>query len=142
MEKPMIFIIDDDPDMVEATRVMLEAKGYRVSAADDYSAGLAKIREVKPDLIILDAMLMLNDKSGLQLPTEVRKDPSVAHIPILMITAINEGNSGEEFSPGIEDANLPIDGFLNKPALPEELYRRIEALLKLKTSKWAVKFRK
>jgi len=132
-------MIDDDPDIVEAARVMLEAKGYCVLAAYDYSSGFAKIREVGPDLIILDAMLMLNDKSGLQLPTELRKEPEIAHIPILMITAINDGQSGEEFSPGTENENLPIDGFMNKPARPEELYRQVRMLLEMKTSKWAKK---
>lgn len=139
MKKPTILIIDDDQDIVEGTRVMLEAKGYSVLAAGDYAAGFAKIREAKPDLIILDAMLMLNDKSGLQLPTEIRKEPAIAGIPILMITAINDGQTGEEFAPGTEDENLPIDGFLNKPARQEELYRQIELLLKMKTSKWAGK---
>jgi len=140
MKKPTILIVDDDSDIVEATRVMLEAKEYTVLAAYDYAAGLAKIREAKPDLIIADAMLMLNDSSGLQLPSEVRKDPSIAHIPILMITAINNEATGAEFAPGTEDERLPIDGFINKPARSEELYRQVGLLLKMKTSKWAARF--
>lgn len=140
MAKAKILIVDDDPDLVEATRVMLEAKGYAVLSAHDYSDGFAKIQEAKPDLIILDAMLMLNDRTGLQLPSAVRKDPAIARIPILMITAINDGNTGEEFAPGTENRELPIDGFLNKPARPEELYRQVDALLKMKSSKWAAKF--
>lgn len=140
MKKPTILIIDDDPDIVEATRLVLEAKGYSVLFTHDYSDGLKKIREVKPDLLILDALLMMNDKSGLQLPTEVRKEPGIAHIPILMITAINDGQTGAEFAPGTEDANIPIDGFINKPARPEELYRQVARLLEMKTSKWAGKF--
>ena len=85
-------------------------------------------------------MLMLNDKSGVQLPTEVRKDPGIAHIPILMITAINDGQTGAEFSPGTEDERLPIDGFINKPARPEKLYEQVSMLLEMKISKWARKF--
>lgn len=140
MTKNTIFIMDDDPDIVEGMRVMLEAKGYSVLFSHDYSAGLAAIRSVKPDLIILDATLMLNDKSGLQLPTELRNDPGVAHIPVLMITAINDGLTGEEFAPGTDDPALPIDGFINKPARSEDLYAQVESLLKLKTSKWAARF--
>lgn len=140
MKKPTILVIDDDPDIVAGLRVMLEAKGYSVLDADDYDAGLAKVREAGPDLIILDAMLKLNDNSGLKLPAEIRKDPALAHTPILMITAINDGLTGEEFAPGTENRDLPIDGFINKPARQEDLYRQVGRLLELKTSKWAKKF--
>ncbi len=141
MNGSAILIVDDDPDIVEAMKILLESKGYGVSAAADYDQAIATIRSAKPDLIILDAMLMLNDKSGLELPLEVRKDPGTAHIPILMITAINSDMvAGDEFSPGTDNENLPIDGFINKPAQTEELYRKIETLLTIKVSKWANRF--
>jgi len=140
MKSAKILIIDDDPDMFEAMRVMLEVKGCTLTPASDSSEGLARLRELKPDLLILDAMLMGNDKSGLELAAEIRRDPAIAHTPILMITAINDAGSGGEFSPGTNDERLPIDGFINKPARPEELYRTIDALLAMKVSKWAKKF--
>lgn len=137
MGKAKILILDDDRDIIDGTALLLESKGYSVSSANDYDSGLAMLRSEKPDLLILDAMLMHNDKSGLQLPAEVRKDPEISHIPILMISAINDGNPGEEFSPGTGDENLPIDGFMEKPANPTELYGRVETLLKQGRSKWA-----
>lgn len=140
MKKPTILIIDDDPDIVAGIRAMLEAKGYRVLAADDYAPGLAKVREARPDLIILDAMLKLGDNSGLQLPAEIRKDPAIAHIPVLMITAINDGLTGEELVSEMENEKLLIDGFIDKPARQENLYKQVDRLLEQKTSKWAKKF--
>ena len=50
------------------------------------------------------------------------------------------GRTGEKFSPGTEDEKLPVDGFMNKPARPEELYRRVGMLLDMKISKWARRF--
>ncbi|MCX5779091.1 MAG: response regulator [Elusimicrobia bacterium] len=132
-----VLIIEDDPDVVEAMRIMLEAKGYEVSAAFEYEEGLKKTKDLLPNIILLDATLMLNDRSGLELPAAIRKDIATSHIPILMITAINEDSPGFEFSPGDRDERLPIDDFMNKPAQPAELYRKIENLLKMKVSKWA-----
>ena len=57
MKTAVILVINNGSDIVEAARVMLESKGYCVPVAYDCSAGFAKIREVEPDLIILDACL-------------------------------------------------------------------------------------
>lgn len=141
MKGAKILMIDDDPDMFVALRVILEAKGCRLVSAADSCEGLLKLRELKPDLLILDAMLMGNDKTGLELITDIRKDPAIAHTPVLMLTAINDSKTeGGEFAPGTDDERLPIDAFLNKPARPEELCRTIDSLLARKVSKWAGKF--
>lgn len=137
MKQAKILVLDDDPDITEEMRVRLEAKGHTVLVAHEYDSGLAAIRAEKPDLLILDAMLMVNDKSGLQLPSEIRKDPSIAYLPILMITSINDGNPGQEFVPGAENENIPIDAFMNKPARSEELHKQVGILLEMKNSRWA-----
>ena len=132
---PKILIIDDDPDIVESMSILLRTKGYGIVAARDYDEGLAKVKEVKPDLIILDAMLLLHQKSGFELSQEVRKDPDTRRIPILMISAINETSGGFSFSPSPGDENVPVDGFINKPARPEELFSKVEQLLKSAASR-------
>ncbi|MHB9154635.1 MAG: response regulator transcription factor [Endomicrobiales bacterium] len=136
MEKKKILIVEDDIDTVEAMRLMLEAKGYGIIAAFDYEDGLSKVRSEKPDLVILDVMLMLHDKTGFDLAVEIRRDPSTAAIPVLMITSINSIAASFRFSPATDDEYLPVDEFIDKPAQPDELYAKVDRLLKMKTSGW------
>jgi CheY-like chemotaxis protein len=137
---PTVLVIGGDPGVIKAARAALEAKGYCVPAVNDCSTGFKTIREVEPDLIILDALLMRNGKSGLQLPSEVRKDPRIAHIPILMATAANEDRTRDGAFYGDGSEMLPIDGVINKRALRRDLQRRVGMLLEMKISKWARRF--
>ncbi len=67
-----VLVIEDDKDIVELVRYNLEKDGYQVSASADGATGLAQIRKVAPDLLILD--LMLPKLSGLEICKEIRKD--------------------------------------------------------------------
>ena len=124
-----ILIVDDDRDIVEGMRVVLESKGCRVFAGFDYDEGLAKVREVKPDLLILDAMLLLHQKTGFELSQEIRKDPATKDIPILMVSAVNETPAGFEFSPIPGGEHMSVDDFIDKPVRPDVLFSKIEKLL-------------
>jgi len=128
MEQAKILIIDDDPDITEATRIVLENQGYSVYTAKDSEAGLEQLKTIGPDLIILDVM-MNTLREGFVLSRELKDDPKYKHIPILMVTAAKE-KTGFDFKPAAGDeAWLPVEDFLDKPVKPELLLAKVKELL-------------
>lgn len=128
---PKILAIEDDPDMLAALRMPLEANGYEVFAAVTAEEGLQKVKEVEPDLIILDVMLETTT-AGFQVSLQLRspdEDSEYAayrHIPILMLTAIHTTTS-LRFGP--DEAYLPVDDFVDKPIDPDVLLEKVQALI-------------
>ena len=123
-----ILIIDDDPDIVEAMKIVLESKDHRVSIAKNGEEGLKKAKLDKPDLIILDVMMETMGK-GFEVAKELRKSQGHKDIPILMLTAIKE-STGLDFKTEAGDKDwLPVDEYLEKPLKPQELILKVEALL-------------
>ena len=126
-----ILIVEDNPDMAVALRMQLEANGYQVSIAFSGQEGLQKVKEVRPDLIILDVM-METTTAGFQVSLELRSpDPrseyaDYRHIPILVLTAIHTTTS-LRFGP--DDAYLPVDDFVEKPVNPDVLLEKVRALI-------------
>jgi two-component system alkaline phosphatase synthesis response regulator PhoP len=129
-----ILMIDDDPDIVMATRIPLEASGYEFYTANSGQSGLKKIKELNPDLIILDVM-METATEGFQLSLKLRdRSPDAEyaayrHIPILMLTAVHT-TTPLRFEP--DEGYLPVDTFLDKGADPDVLLAKVEELLKEK----------
>jgi len=128
--KPTILIADDDPDLVEAIKTVLEARGFEVDSAPNGQECLRKIREGKPDLLILDVM-MTTETEGFHVAYEIRGDEQLRDLPILMLTAI-EQKTGMRFSPEEDADYLPVEEFVTKPIAPEELIERINRLLEKK----------
>ena len=81
-----ILIVDDDPDLVEAVTMILESKNYTVAAAYGGVEGLQKAKSEEPDLIVLD--VMMPDKDGYAVCKELKADPKLGKIPILLLTAV------------------------------------------------------
>jgi DNA-binding response OmpR family regulator len=129
---PKILAIEDDPDMLAALRMPLEAHGYEMFAATTGEEGLQKVKQVEPDLIILDVMLE-TATAGFQVSLELRspdEDSEYAayrYIPILMLTAIHTTTS-LRFGP--DEAYLPVDDFVDKPVDPDELLEKVDVLIK------------
>lgn len=82
-----ILIVDDDPDFVEATRIVLESAGHEIVAAADSDEGLRKVREEKPQLVILD-VIMDTILDGLHMSQQMASDAEQRDIPILLVTSI------------------------------------------------------
>jgi DNA-binding response OmpR family regulator len=136
-EKPTILIIEDDVDLVAAMGKMLESKGYNVIIAYDPEEGNEKLKHERPDLIILDVMFGNKGESkGFDFALKIRNDKQNADIPVLMLTAINSEKPYFNFSPDTDGEYLPVDSFLDKPVKSDELFLKVEDLLKQKTSKW------
>ena len=124
-----ILIIDDDPDIVEAMKIVLESRGHQIRTAKTGEEGLIEVRRDKPELIILDVMMETGDK-GFEVAREIKGDPKYEHIPILMLTAIKE-KTGLDFGKEAGDEHwLPVDDYCDKPLHPDELVSKVEALLK------------
>ncbi len=127
-----ILIIEDNPDMALAVRMPLEAHGFQTFDAASGEEGLQKVKEVNPDLIILDVM-METATAGFQVSLELRSpDPqsefaAYRHVPILMLTAIHTTTS-LRFGP--DEAYLPVDDFVDKPIDPDLLVAKVKGLLK------------
>ena len=128
--KPTILIADDDPDIVEAVKLVLEGAGYEVLTAPNGTECLRKLRERKPDLLILDVM-MSTETEGFHVAYEIRNDPDLRDLPILMLTAI-EQKFDFKFSPETDEDFLPVEDFVTKPIEPDELLSRVKKLLEKK----------
>ena len=121
-----ILLIDDDPDLVQAVRMILESRKYQVAAAYGGLEGLQKVRAEKPDLIVLD--VMMPDKDGYSVCQELKADPELAKIPVLLLTAVVSHIPTTHFTQqmGLE---TEADDYLDKPVEPQVLVKRIETLL-------------
>jgi len=124
-----ILIIDDDPDISEAMRVVLEHRDYDVDNARDSKEGMEKIKGNRPDLIILDVM-MTTSQEGFVLSRELKHNEQYKDIPILMLTAVKE-KTGLDFKSEAGDEDwLPVEEFLDKPVKPDVLIEKVGELLK------------
>ncbi len=137
MANEKILIIDDDDDLVYAMRLPLEAAGFKVHRAATGDEGLRQVKEVKPDLIILDVM-MDTTTAGFQVSLTLRSPSPTSEyanyrkIPILMLTAIHS-TTPLRFGP--DQDYLPVDAFIEKPIEPGALVACVrEWLAKNKTS--------
>ena len=123
---PKILIVDDDPDFREFVRIVLESHGYRVLEAPNAPAGLALMRDELPSLVLLDAM-MSYELAGIGTIRAVRSDPQLAHIPLILISAVLSEDE-DRFLPA--DERSMVDRFLSKPISPDELLAEVGDLLK------------
>lgn len=123
---PRILIIDDDPDLVQALKIILETGSYRVISASDGEEGLRKVKEENPDLVILD--LLLPKVDGDVLCRELKADSQYVHIPILILTALAEKANLKLFPTG-KAGPLLADDYVDKPVQPEDLLDRVKRLL-------------
>ncbi len=126
-----ILIIDDDPDMVLAARLCLEAGGYEVIEAGNGTDGLEKVKSESPDLIILDVM-MDSTTEGFQVALKLHNPDTQSEwaayrdIPILMLTAIHS-TTPLRFGP--DEDYLPVEAFIDKPLDPDDLLQKVGGLL-------------
>jgi len=128
MEKiAKILLVDDDPDFIETTKIVLETKPYQIIIASNGDEGLRKAREEKPDLILLDVIMPVKD--GFTAAEQLKKDPQLRKIPTLMLTAF--ATKGRETSiPVSRGFDLQTEDYIDKPVSPEELLARVEKHLK------------
>lgn len=122
-----ILIIDDDPDIVEAMKMVLEHNKYEVITADEGELGYKMAKEEMPDLIILDVMMATIDQ-GFQISYKLKQDEKLKLIPILMVTSISE-KTKFKFDRKRDEDFIPVDDFVEKPIKPGELIAKVTKML-------------
>jgi len=125
-----ILIIEDDRDLVDAMRIILESKAYKVRAAYNGKIGYAEIEKKVPDVIILDVM-MSTDTEGFDLAYKLQRSSEYKEIPILMLTSFPQkmAEEGPESFQHILGEGWPVTMFFEKPIQPEKLLSAIEKML-------------
>jgi two-component system alkaline phosphatase synthesis response regulator PhoP len=129
MMSTKILVVDDDPDILEAISLILEAHGYQVVTARDGVDGLHQIKEEKPDLMILDLMMPKLDGFGV---CKELKDPrwsKYAHMPIIILSSVRQDASKRryELETGVQ---LDVDDYVEKPIEHNILLERVEKVLR------------
>jgi len=122
MLKQRILVVDDDKEVVRLMRAYLEQAGYAVLTAYDGETAVHTLRREKPDLMLLD--LMLPDQDGWEITRLVRSDATLAHIPIIMLTARVEDTDK------IIGLEMGADDYVTKPYNPREVVARVRARLR------------
>ena len=121
---PRVLLVDDNLQVMAVMRELLSSRGYDIVAVPSVEAAQAEILRQPPDLILSD--VLMPGKSGYEFCREVKEDPRTRLIPFVLITGLTDRESKLE---GIEAG---ADDFLNKPIFAEELFARVNSLLKLK----------
>jgi CheY-like chemotaxis protein len=126
-----ILVIDDDKDLVDTIRTILEIKNFNVRTAYNGKEGYKKIEEKIPDLIILDVM-MSTDTEGFDFAYKLKNNTRYREIPIIMTTSFPQemARSGPERFQHILGESWPVTEFLEKPVDPDDLISTIEDILK------------
>ena len=122
MMKAKIFIVEDEPSIVQLVKYNLEKQNFKVLVSNNGEEGLQEIKKTEPDLILLD--WMLPDLSGIDICKALRKDTKFKNVPIIMLTA----RSQEEDK--VLGLNVGADDYLPKPFSNLELIARVNALLR------------
>ena len=118
-----ILLVDDDHEIVESMRTVLENKGYRILVARDGNSGLMVAERENPDLLILD--MMMPKKSGFLVLEKLKSRPG-GLIPTIMITG-NEGSRHRAYA-----EMLGVRDYIRKPFAMEKLVRAIERVMDLR----------
>ncbi|MCM8783162.1 MAG: response regulator [Candidatus Omnitrophica bacterium] len=122
MAKKRILIVDDEPDIRDVLRIVLEAEGYEVTEAGDGEEGLDKVSKRPPDLIIID--FMMPKLNGPEVCRAIKKDILLRHIPIIMLTG--RGETADKIK-GIDSG---ADDYIVKPFEPMELVARVKMVMR------------
>jgi CheY-like chemotaxis protein len=117
-----VLVIDDDPDFLEFTRIVLESQDYEVLTAENAAEGLVVMREAGPDVVLLDVVISYAF-NGLNVTREMQEDPQLRRIPLILVSAIVRDEELELF-PASEGLHPHV--FMSKPIEPAELLQRVK----------------
>ncbi len=125
-DKKKILLVDDDPDFVEAVKVIVESGGYDVTVAYDGKEGLEAVAEDKPDLIVLDVMMPV--MNGHEACAKLKADEATKSIPIILLTAVADRVTTSTYTHR-DMLESEAEDYMPKPVEPDELLERIKSWL-------------
>lgn len=117
----VVLVVDDDPDFVEITRMILEARGYQVISAMNGNQALANMQQERPDLVILDVMMSCV-LDGLDVTRKMQADAELRVIPVIMVSSIASSPYADMFP---TDEHLSVDAWISKPVQPDDLLKTV-----------------
>ena len=121
MQGNKILVVDDEPNIVRSLTFVLNKGGYDVSSARDGEQAMTMIRDSKPNILILD--VMMPNKSGYEVCNEIKSDPDLRDIHVVMLTAKGQDDDRESaLSQG-------ADEYISKPFSPIKILARVKELL-------------
>ncbi|MFM2413070.1 MAG: hypothetical protein RJB05_246 [Armatimonadota bacterium] len=118
---PRILVTDDEPNIVRLIQVNLERQGFQVETANNGAQALEKIRANRPDLLVSD--VMMPEMDGFELLSNIRRDPALENLPVIMLTAKAQDRDV------LEGYTRGADMYLTKPFNPIELVTFAKRLL-------------
>jgi two-component system alkaline phosphatase synthesis response regulator PhoP len=116
-----ILIVDDEQNIVISLEFLMKREGYEVSIANDGEEAMARIRSEQPDLVLLD--VMMPKKSGFEVCQEIKSDPVLKAVRILMLTAKGRDT---EVAKGLA---MGADAYMTKPFSTKELVEKVRVML-------------
>lgn len=124
-DSQQILCIEDEPEMIDLIRLILNRKGFEVSGANGGKEGLDSVRKNKPDLVLLD--LMMPDMDGWEVYQQMKADETTRDIPVIVVTA--KAQSIDKVL-GLHIAK--VDDYIAKPFSPQELLNSVDTVLSRK----------
>lgn len=126
-----ILVVDDDLDIIDNLKMILENNGHEVAVKTDPDNLAASVMQTHPDLIILDIIFPEDPNAGFAAARELHRIDKVKEIPVLILSAVNKMS---EMSFGFSEADIsedfmPVKGFIEKPVEPKVLLAKIKELL-------------
>jgi len=122
-DKKKVVCVEDDPEIIDLIKFILDRKGFEFLGAIGGREGLDTMRRVKPDLVLLD--LMMPEMDGWEVYKQMKADPELKNIPVIVVTA-----DGQPITRVLGLHIAKVDDFITKPFGPQELIRSIEKVLK------------
>jgi len=127
-DKKRILVVDDEPDFASIVQRNLEKEGFEVDVAYDGVEGIEKVKQNPPDAIVLD--VMMPEKDGYQMCSELKSDEKYADIPIVMLTAVADHVSSTRYS-HYDGMSMEADDYLPKPASADDITDSVKSLLNM-----------
>jgi DNA-binding response OmpR family regulator len=116
-----VLLVEDEPNIMEAIRFFLSRDGWKVSCHSDGATALAEITRVAPDVVVLD--VMLPNRSGFDVLRDLRADPALAALPVLMLTAKGQAKDRSRAR------ELGASDFMTKPFSNAEVRDKLRTLV-------------
>lgn len=125
-----VYVIDDEPSIVESVSMVLEGNGYVVGSQNDDKDVVDNVVEFGADLVILDVMLPEDTAAGFKMARALQADERTTALPRLMLTAVNEAGIyvGKFSKKDLDETWLPVQEFVEKPVVPEVFLAKVKAL--------------
>ncbi len=118
---PLILLVEDNPAIYKLITFKLKKSGFRLEHRENGKEGFEAVKELKPDLVILD--VMLPSMNGFEILRQIRESEDIKHTKVIMLTSKNRT---EDLEKGF---NLEVEDYMDKPFKPQELVMRINKVL-------------